>query len=37
VRSAIRLGQTWMGESYAIKLHSKIADWSAAVTPNEYG
>jgi hypothetical protein len=36
-RSAIRVGQTSMGESYAIKLHSKIADWSSAVAPNEFG
>ena len=36
-RSAIRIGQTSMGQSYAIKLHSRIADWSAAVAPSQHG
>ena len=36
-RSAIRIGQTSMAQSYAIKLHSQIADWSAAVAPAPRG
>jgi hypothetical protein len=36
-RSAIRVGQTSMGQSYAIKLHSQIADWSTAVAPSPNG
>jgi hypothetical protein len=30
-RSAIRLGQTNMGQSYAIKLQSKVLDWANAI------
>jgi hypothetical protein len=35
-RSAIRLGQTSMGQSYAIKLQSKIPDWSNTIAPKPY-
>jgi hypothetical protein len=36
-RSAIRIGQTSMGQSYAIQIQSEIGDWSDAVAPNQHG
>jgi hypothetical protein len=36
-RSAIRIGQTSMGQSYAIQIQSSIGDWSAAVAPIQHG
>jgi hypothetical protein len=35
-RSGIRLGQTTMGQSYAIKVQSKIPDWSHTIAPKPY-
>ena len=35
-RSSIRLGQTSMGQSYAIKMQSKIPDWSNTVAPKPH-
>ena len=36
-RSAIRLGQTSMGQSYAIKMQSQIPDWSGTQAPRPDG
>jgi hypothetical protein len=36
-RSAIRIGQTNMGQSYAIKIRSAIGDWSTAVATTKHG
>ena len=36
-RSAIRIGQTSMGQSYAIQIQSAIGDWSTAVAPIQHG
>jgi hypothetical protein len=37
IRSGIRIGQTSMGQSYAIQIQSSIGDWSAAVASIPHG
>jgi len=36
-RSGIRLGQTSMGQSYAIKVQSQAPDWSSTIAPSPRG
>lgn len=37
IRSGVRVGQSGNGQSYALKLHSDIDDWSSAVAPSPNG
>jgi hypothetical protein len=36
-RSGIRIGQTSMGQSYAVRMQSQIGDWTSVVAPSPNG